>query len=253
MNSIGPLWDGNEVWLVTFGGALFAAFPDAYATSFSGFYLAFMLLLFALIFRAVSLEFRSKSESPTWRTRLGLRFFGSSFLARSCSASPAATHERPPDRRHEYQGTSTNRSSTADAFPIRSRRRVHRRAVRDARRDLPLPQDRGRSAGAASTAGCGGRSSASFLVMYLDHDDLHADRGAPATQNFRTTRGCWIVRAPERAGDRQHPPRDVPEQAGSTRSSASCCTIAALAFLFLFGVALFPNLVVSTLSTPTGT
>jgi cytochrome d ubiquinol oxidase subunit I len=54
MNSIGPLWDGNEVWLVTFGGALFAAFPNAYATVFSGFYSAFMLLLFALIFRAVS-------------------------------------------------------------------------------------------------------------------------------------------------------------------------------------------------------
>ena len=45
INSIGPLWDGNEVWLVTFGGALFAAFPDAYATVFSGFYIAFMLLL----------------------------------------------------------------------------------------------------------------------------------------------------------------------------------------------------------------
>ena len=67
MNSIGPLWDGNEVWLVAFGGALFAAFPEAYATVFSGFYVAFMLLLFALIFRAVSLEFRSKVDSPAWR------------------------------------------------------------------------------------------------------------------------------------------------------------------------------------------
>src|SRR5688572_12831501 len=64
LNSIGPLWDGNEVWLVTFGGALFAAFPDAYATAFSAFYLAFMGLLLALIFRAVSIEFRSKSEWP---------------------------------------------------------------------------------------------------------------------------------------------------------------------------------------------
>src|SRR6056297_1427434 len=53
MNSIGPLWDGNEVWLVTFGGALFAAFPEAYATVFSGFYLPLMLLLCALILRAV--------------------------------------------------------------------------------------------------------------------------------------------------------------------------------------------------------
>ena len=67
MNAIGPVWDGNEVWLLTGGGALFAAFPLVYARVFSGFYLALMLLLFALIFRAVSLEFRGKVESPKWR------------------------------------------------------------------------------------------------------------------------------------------------------------------------------------------
>src|SRR5574340_462264 len=54
LNAIGPVWDGNEVWLVTGGGALFAMFPEVYATAFSGFYLAFMLLLYALIFRAVA-------------------------------------------------------------------------------------------------------------------------------------------------------------------------------------------------------
>lgn len=62
LNAIGPVWDGNEVWLLTGGGALFAAFPIVYATVFSGFYLAFMLLLAALIFRAVSFEFRKYSE-----------------------------------------------------------------------------------------------------------------------------------------------------------------------------------------------
>ena len=62
INSIGPVWDGNEVWLLTFGGALFAAFPIVYATVFSSLYLALMLLLFALIFRAVSMEFRSRSR-----------------------------------------------------------------------------------------------------------------------------------------------------------------------------------------------
>ena len=81
MNSIGPIWDGNEVWLITFGGALFAAFPEAYATVFSGFYLAFMLLLLALIFRAVSLEFRSKNKSTLWRAFWDYAFFGSSLLA----------------------------------------------------------------------------------------------------------------------------------------------------------------------------
>ena len=67
LNAIGPVWDGNEVWLVTGGGALFAAFPLVYATVFSGFYLAFMLLLFALIFRAVAIEFRSKQTRRWWR------------------------------------------------------------------------------------------------------------------------------------------------------------------------------------------
>lgn len=62
-NAVGPFWDGNEVWLLTWGGALFAAFPHVYATVFSGFYLALMLVLFSLIFRAVSLEFWSYDES----------------------------------------------------------------------------------------------------------------------------------------------------------------------------------------------
>lgn len=82
LNSIGPLWDGNEVWLVVFGGALFAVFPDAYATIFSGFYIPFMLLLTALIFRAVSMEFRSKREEKGWR-----RFFDGSFFAASSLAT----------------------------------------------------------------------------------------------------------------------------------------------------------------------
>lgn len=67
LNAIGPVWDGNEVWLVVFGGALFAGFPDVYATLFSGFYDFCMALLAALIFRAVAIEFRSKSHSMTWR------------------------------------------------------------------------------------------------------------------------------------------------------------------------------------------
>ena len=67
LNAIGPVWDGNEVWLLTAGGALFAAFPIVYATVFSGFYLAFMLLVAALVFRATSFEFRGKVDSPRWR------------------------------------------------------------------------------------------------------------------------------------------------------------------------------------------
>lgn len=81
LNSIGPLWDGNEVWLVVFGGALFAAFPEAYATLLSGFYFIFILLLFALIMRAVSIEFRSKKDSKWWRDFWDVSFFISSITA----------------------------------------------------------------------------------------------------------------------------------------------------------------------------
>jgi cytochrome bd ubiquinol oxidase subunit II len=67
VNTIGPVWDANEVWLITAGGAMFAAFPHWYATLFSGFYLALFIILVALIFRGVAFEFRSKDKHPTWR------------------------------------------------------------------------------------------------------------------------------------------------------------------------------------------
>lgn len=66
-NAAGPFWDGNEVWLITAGGVTFAAFPKTYAVMFSGLYSALLLLLFALILRGVSFEFRNKVESPAWR------------------------------------------------------------------------------------------------------------------------------------------------------------------------------------------
>src|SRR5690242_10566862 len=65
--TIGPVWDGNEVWLVVAGGATFAAFPAWYATMFSGFYLALLLILVFLIIRVVSFEWRGKGHSPRWR------------------------------------------------------------------------------------------------------------------------------------------------------------------------------------------
>jgi cytochrome d ubiquinol oxidase subunit II len=81
LNSIGPVWDGNEVWLITGGGALFAAFPLVYATVFSGFYLAMVLVLGALILRAVALEYRSKEANAWWRRAWDLVFSASSALA----------------------------------------------------------------------------------------------------------------------------------------------------------------------------
>lgn len=80
INSIGPIWDGNEVWLVTGGGAMFAAFPEVYATVFSGMYEAIILLLVVIIFRAVSIEFRSKHDSIKWRNAWDIGFGVSSIL-----------------------------------------------------------------------------------------------------------------------------------------------------------------------------
>jgi cytochrome d ubiquinol oxidase subunit II len=67
INTIGPHWEGNQVWFVTAGGAIFAAWPAVYAAAFSGFYFAMMLVLFALFFRPVGFDYRSKIEHPTWR------------------------------------------------------------------------------------------------------------------------------------------------------------------------------------------
>jgi cytochrome d ubiquinol oxidase subunit II len=80
-NAIGPVWDGNEVWLVTGGGALFAAFPNVYATAFSGFYLALFLLLASLIFRAVAIEFRSKRPQGWWRQMWDVSFAAGSVMS----------------------------------------------------------------------------------------------------------------------------------------------------------------------------
>jgi cytochrome d ubiquinol oxidase subunit II len=81
INSIGSVWDGNEVWLLTAGGATFAAFPNWYATMFSGFYLPLFLLLVGLIIRGISFEYRSKDANPAWRNRFDWMIAIGSFLA----------------------------------------------------------------------------------------------------------------------------------------------------------------------------
>ena len=107
LNAIGPVWDGNEVWLVTGGGALFAAFPNVYATVFSGFYLAFMLLLASLIFRAVAIEFRSKQPMYWWRQTWDISFAAGSVLS-SLLIGVALGNLAwgiPIDERGEFAGT----------------------------------------------------------------------------------------------------------------------------------------------------
>jgi cytochrome bd ubiquinol oxidase subunit II len=81
LTAIGPVWNGNEVWLITAGGATFAAFPGTYASMFSFLYLPMLLILFSLIIRGVSIEFRNKDESPRWRSAWDWALTVTSFTA----------------------------------------------------------------------------------------------------------------------------------------------------------------------------
>ncbi|MEU8820869.1 cytochrome d ubiquinol oxidase subunit II [Paractinoplanes atraurantiacus] len=80
INTIGPVWDGNEVWLIVAGGATFAAFPEWYATLFSGFYLPLLLILAALIIRGVAFEYRGKRDDDRWRRRWDLCIIAGSWI-----------------------------------------------------------------------------------------------------------------------------------------------------------------------------
>ncbi|MFD0784588.1 cytochrome d ubiquinol oxidase subunit II, partial [Micromonospora azadirachtae] len=106
INTIGPVWDGNEVWLITAGGAMFAAFPEWYATMFSGFYLPLLLILLALIARGVAFEFRHKRPEPSWKRRWDTAIFFGSLLPAVLWGVAFANILRgvPLDAQHEYVG-----------------------------------------------------------------------------------------------------------------------------------------------------
>ena len=134
LRSIAPVWDGNEVWLVVAGGATFAAFPAWYATMFSGFYLALLLVLFLLIIRVVSFEWRSKSESPRWRSfwTVGntIGSFGAPLVwGIGLSALSTAPRSTP---------TATSRATSGiSSAPTPSSPGRRRRSLRVPRRDVP--------------------------------------------------------------------------------------------------------------------
>jgi cytochrome bd ubiquinol oxidase subunit II len=107
INTIGPLWDGNEVWLIVAGAAMFAAFPGWYATMFSGFYLALVLLLCALILRGVSFEYRGKSPRERWRRTWSVLLTVASVIVPLVIgiALGDLLHGLPINSSHEYTGT----------------------------------------------------------------------------------------------------------------------------------------------------
>jgi cytochrome d ubiquinol oxidase subunit II len=107
VNSIGPLWDGNEVWLLTAGGVTFAAFPQVYAVMFSSLYSALMLILFALILRGVAFEFRGKVDSDSWRKVWDICIFAGSAVPALLFGVAFANIFRgiPIDQNGIYQGS----------------------------------------------------------------------------------------------------------------------------------------------------
>ncbi len=139
INTIGPVWDGNEVWVLTAGGAIFAAFPNWYATLFSGFYLALFLMLLALIVRGVAFEFRSKDEDPRWRAGWDAAIF-----VRQRGAGPALGRGpgQPGARRADRRRDELRGQLLRPAQPLRADRRPDQPGhVHPARRDLPEPED----------------------------------------------------------------------------------------------------------------
>ncbi len=107
LRTIGPVWDGNEVWLLVAGGATFAAFPQWYATLFSGFYLALLLILVALIVRILAIEFRNKETDPVWRRRWDLAHTASAAVPALLWGVAFGNIVRgvPIDAAHNYTGS----------------------------------------------------------------------------------------------------------------------------------------------------
>lgn len=238
LNSIGPLWDGNEVWLVTFGGALFAAFPEAYATIFSGYYEVFMLVLGALIFRAVSIEFRGKINSPLWRRTWDRVFFTASLTASLAFGTGvgSAMMGIPLDERGVFRGALLSQFTwyplltgllTVTMFmmhgsiflSLKTEGELHQRLV-------------------AWTW----RSYFAFLGCYLLATAVTVLQIPRATENFKGFPWAGLVVLLNILAV-ANVPRHLSRGNFSRAFLSSGCTIAAL--VFLFGVALFPNLVTS--------
>ena len=140
------MWDGNEVWLILGGGVLFAAFPLVYASLFSGFYLAMMLVLLVMILRTVAIEFRSKRPGARWRSTWDFVFWIASLgLALLLGVAFGNVISGVPIDARGNMHVTLDRS--ADAV-CAAGRRDHRGDVCPARRHLPDHEDRRRTAGA---------------------------------------------------------------------------------------------------------
>jgi cytochrome d ubiquinol oxidase subunit II len=245
LNSIGPLWDGNEVWLVTFGGALFAAFPEAYATVFSLFYVPFMLLLFGLIFRAVSIEFRSKTRSAAWRRVWDVAFTAASALV--CVLLGVAGGNLmigvPIDERGVFQGGLADLlgvfplavgALTLTLFMMHGSIYLYLKTEGDLQRRVH---------------GWMWRTFGVFLVVYMLVTMLTLQRVPSATQTIERYPVLWIIPLLNVLA-LANVPRAIHHGRPFGAFLSSSAVIAALAALF--AVAIFPNLVPSSLDGTPG-
>lgn len=241
MNSIGPIWDGNEVWLVTFGGALFAAFPEVYATSFSAFYLPFMLLLISLIFRAVSMEFRSKVKSTTWRKFWDFSFFASCTMA-SFLFGVAVGNSMvglPIGADHEYQGHLGHLlgfypllvgALVVALFALHGSVYLTLKTEGELQRRLrPLMW----------------KSFGSFLVLYLMATIITLVSIPHAVEPFRHPGPAWLAVLVSILALANIPRALYIERPGEAFLSSGA---AILSLTALFGAALYPNMMVSSLN-----
>lgn len=246
LNSIGPIWDGNEVWLVTFGGALFAAFPEVYATVFSGFYTAFMAVLFALILRAVSLEFRGKLRPSAWRSFWDGGFFLASLLAAVLfgTAVGALLVGVPLDPRGIYAGGLLDLLFPAALpfFPLlvgaltAALFALHGALYLNLKTEGELQ---------ARVRRWMWHAFGWFLVLYLFTTVVTLASVPRATANFGRFPWAWVVVGLSILALADVPRAIFLDQARQAFVSSSVLIISLIA---LAGVALFPNLVTSSLA-----
>ena len=198
INTIGPLWDGNEVWLIVAGASMFAAFPAWYATMFSGFYVALVLLLAALIARGVSFEFRGKRESERWRDNWDRLATVGSLLAPFLIGVALANllHGVPIDANQEFTGSFVdllNPYSLFAGLTVVLLCVVHGATFLGLRTDGVVRERATKVAGRSSIA------AGVALLVFVTWTQLMLDRGAipdflPAGAVLATFAVSWLVR-----------------------------------------------------------
>ncbi|MBI1290709.1 cytochrome d ubiquinol oxidase subunit II [bacterium] len=240
LNAIGPVWDGNEVWLVTAGGALFAAFPHAYATAFSGFYLAFMALLFALIFRAVAIEVRSKEPMPWWRQMWDVAFSVASIVASVLYGVAVGNLVvgLPIGADMEYEGGFFNLLTPyticVGLFAL-SLFMMHGSIYLYLKTEGELQEKAKRWIY---------KTFALFLCLYVTTTVYTLVVFPHMIENFKTFPWVWVIVALNVLAI-ANIPRALHKSLPIRAFVSSCCVIAAL--FFLFGIGVYPNLIVSSI------